>query len=79
LANRTELINRLKRNTDNQFFLDLVQLLEFRLSVIKDQLVKCTDEPETKRLQGRGQELQELITDLTRKPLVSKQATGAFH
>jgi hypothetical protein len=68
----------LKRNPDNQFFIDLMNLLEFRLSVIKDQLIKVTDDNEYKRIQGRGQELSEMITALTRRSVEKTKATGAF-
>jgi hypothetical protein len=54
-----------------------MDLLEFRLSVIKDQLIKANDD-EYKRLQGRGQELSEMITALTRKPVKEQAFTGSF-
>jgi hypothetical protein len=54
-------------------------LFNFKLSVIKDQLLRVTDENEFKRLQGRGQELQEIITALTRRPVEKPKATGAFN
>jgi hypothetical protein len=56
-----------------------MDLLKFRLSVIKDQLIKAIEEGEIKRLQGRGQEIQDMITALTRKPVASKQMTGSFN
>jgi hypothetical protein len=55
-----------------------MDLLEFRLSVIKDQLIRGTDDIEFRRLQGRGQELQEMITALTRKPVKEQAYTGSF-
>jgi hypothetical protein len=53
-------------------------LLNFRLAVIKDQLVETTDDSEYKRLQGRGKEIKDMISNLTRKP-VDTQSTGAFN
>ena len=76
---QTALYSSLRRNPDNQFFVDLMALLEFRLSAIKDQLIKVTDDSEFKRLQGRGQEIDDMITALTRKPVTSKQITGSFN
>jgi hypothetical protein len=55
-----------------------MELLEFRLSVIKDQLIRATDDNEFKRLQGRGQELNEMIAALTRRPVEKSMSTGAF-
>jgi hypothetical protein len=80
LANKNQaaLYGSLRRNTDNQFFVDLMVLLNFRLAVIKDQLVETADDDEYKRLQGRGKEIKDMISNLTRKP-VDKQATGAFN
>ena len=79
-GNQAALYGSLRRNPDNQFFVDLMSLLEFRMSVIKDQLVMATDDNEFKRLQGRGQEIHEMITALTRKPVsANKQKTGAFN
>jgi hypothetical protein len=77
-TNLQGLYNTLKRNPDSQFFQDLVELLNFRLSVIKDQLLRATDDNELKRLQGRGMELQEMISALTRRPVEKSMSTGAF-
>jgi hypothetical protein len=77
LANLTELYNSLKRNTDNQFYLDLIKLLEFRLDTAKGQLVDAVDIDEMKRLQGRAAELKDILTALQRRPIQSQQ-TGAF-
>jgi hypothetical protein len=55
-----------------------MDLLEFRLAVIKNQWLKGTDEDEGKRLQGRGLEIQEMITALTRKPVKEQTFTGSF-
>jgi len=80
LHNRTkqsELIDSMKRNTDNQFFRNLTEYLELRISSQKDLLVSTLDVDEMKRIQGRILELQELLKGLTRKPL-KDQHTGAF-
>jgi hypothetical protein len=53
-------------------------LLNFRLSVIKNQMIRVTDDNELKRLQGRGQELDEMIAALTRRPVEKSMSTGAF-
>ena len=74
---QNELLNSLRRNTDNTFFINLVQLLDLKLGLIKDQLVRCIDDDETKRLQGRAMELSDLLAGLQRKP-VKPQHTGAF-
>jgi hypothetical protein len=71
-------MNSLKRNPDNQMFLNLVSLLEFKLDVIKDQLVRCDDDAETKRLQGRARELAEILAGLKRKPVAEQEYTGSF-
>jgi hypothetical protein len=71
-----ELINSLKRNPDNAFFLDLVKLLEFRLDIIKNQLVDASDN-EYKKLQGQGFELRTMLSDLKRRP-VDSPFTGGF-
>jgi predicted SprT family Zn-dependent metalloprotease len=55
-----------------------MELLKFRDSVIKEQLVDIVDDSEFKRLQGRGKEIKEMISNLTRKP-VSTQHTGSFN
>ena len=80
LANtkQQEYLEALKRNTDNSFYLNLVKLLELKLILIKDQIIRCIDDDEVKRLQGRGIELQDLISSLKRKP-VKPQHTGSFN
>lgn len=78
MSNLAGLYSSLKRNPDNQFYLDLVKLLEFRLDVVKKQLVKAVEEGEMKRIQGRALELTELLQGLQRKP-VQEQHTGAFN
>jgi len=78
--NQTEIYSKLKRNPDNQFFVDLMTLLNFRLDTIKRQLIESTEDQETIRLQGRGKELSEMISALTRKPVDStKMMTGGFN
>ena len=78
LANKAELINSLKAHPDNDAFINLTTYLEFRLSVIKDQAIRSVDDDETKRLQGRGLEIDDFLKDLRRRPVATKQATGSF-
>jgi hypothetical protein len=78
VANKLELLNRLKRNPDNTFTVDLLTYLNFRLEVIKCQCLKSGDDGETKILQGRGREIDDLIVALTRKPIAA-QPNGAFN
>jgi hypothetical protein len=73
-----ELIVAMKRNTDNQFFRNLTEYIELRISLQKDSLVRAEDEAEIKRIQGRVLEMQDFLKALTRKP-VGQQATGAFN
>ena len=68
----------MKRNTDNQFFCNLTEYLELRMTLQKDLIVNTTDMDEVKRLQGRCHELSEMLKALTRKP-VEQQPTGAFN
>lgn len=78
MANQAELYKSLRRNPDNQFFIDLMTLLEFRLDVVKGLLVQANNIGEIQRLQGRALELNDTISALTRKP-VAKQHTGSFN
>ena len=79
LANKKELINSLKAHPDNDAFINLTTYLKFRLGVIKDQALRSVDDNETKRLQGRGLEIDEFLQDLRRRPLnVNKAFTGSF-
>ena len=77
MSNITGLYNSLKRNTDNQFYVDLVKLLEFRLDTVKNQMIDTVDPNELHKLQGRGCELRDMLTSLQRRP-VGAQRTGAF-
>jgi hypothetical protein len=74
-----ELINDMKRNTDSQFFGNLTEYLELRISLQKDSMVSSVDMEEVKRIQGRVLEMQELLKALTRKPVKSTQYTGSFN
>jgi hypothetical protein len=69
----------MKRNTDNQFFSNLTDYLELRISLQKDAMVSAVDMEEIKRIQGRVLEMQDFLKALTRKPIEAKQATGAFN
>lgn len=73
----TALFSSLKGSPENQFFLNLISLLESRLEVIKNELVD-SDESDTVILKGRARELKHLILGLTRKPVVD-QYTGSFN
>jgi hypothetical protein len=73
-----ELIDLMKRNTDNQFFMNLTRYLELRITLQKDTLVGTLDMDEVKRIQGRVLELQEFLKALRRRP-VEKQHTGSFN
>ena len=71
-----QLFTSLKGSPENQFFLNLVSLLEYRLETVKNDLVD-SDEIDTQVHKGRARELKYLISGLTRKP-VEEQFTGAF-
>jgi hypothetical protein len=75
---QNEYLDSLRRNPDNQFYLTLVKLLQLKLDLAKDQWVRCTDDGEGKRLQGRALELEDLIKALKRKPVVVTEHTGSF-
>lgn len=70
-------MNILKRNTENEFYLNLVMVLEGRIEDIKDDLCKVDDDKECLRLQGRVRELQHLLGSLKRKP-VDSSYDGAY-
>jgi hypothetical protein len=74
-----ELINSMKRNTDNQFYLNLVGYLELQLELKKTMLVGADDMDEVKRIQGRCRELSDMLKALTRKPVNVSQHSGAFN
>ncbi len=79
MANLQNLYNNIKRNPDNQFFKDLMTLLNFRLDTVKDQWIVSTDDRESTKLQGRAAELKDIISALSRKPVNdSEQHTGSF-
>ena len=74
-----EIVSRLKRNTDNQSYIDLLAYLNSRLEAIQVLLLNSTNDDECKRLQGRGLELDDLIKALIRKPVDVQKHTGAFN
>lgn len=78
-SKKRELLDSLRRSPDNQFFMNLKELLETINYEILRLLVKTTDKDEILRLQGKALLLEELVTDLTRKQPVNKQKTGAFN
>jgi len=75
---QNEYLDSLKRNPDNSFYLTLVKLLELKLDLVKDQIVRCMDTDETIRLQGRATELDDILKALQRKPVQEHQHTGSF-
>jgi hypothetical protein len=72
------MIDRLRRSPDNQFFMNLMELLQSMDYEILRLIVKTTDKDEILRLQGKAQVLEGLIYDLTRKPTVASEHTGSF-
>jgi hypothetical protein len=77
-AEHQELMDSMRRNTDNQFFRNLVDYLSLRLRLHKDMLVNAVDVDEIKRLQGRCLELSEMLRALQRPP-IQAQSTGSFN
>jgi hypothetical protein len=73
----SQLFMSLKGSPENQFFLNLISLLENRLETIKNDMVD-SDEVDHRIQKGRARELKHLISGLTRKP-VSEQYTGSFN
>ena len=79
MANKQTLISSLKAHPDNDAFINLTSYLEFRLGVIKDQLVRALEQDEIVRLQGRALETSEFLQDLRRRPVEAKNRfTGSF-
>ena len=76
-TNLVGMYKRLRRNTDGDFYKDLVSLLEFRLDTLKNELVECGSVDEYRKLQGRAAELKDMLSHLHRKP-VKSQCTGAY-
>jgi hypothetical protein len=70
-------MDSMKRNTDNQFYRNLVDYLELKLSLAKQQLVGAVGIDDISKLQGRCLELSEMLKDLQRKAL-EPQFTGSF-
>lgn len=73
-----ELIDAMKRNTDNHFYMSLKEYAETRIYEVQELLVKETDMDNIMRLQGRATEMRELLDGLTRKP-IAEQYEGAFN
>jgi hypothetical protein len=58
--------------------MNLMELLKTSNYEILRLLVKTTDRDEILRLQGKARLLEEMMSDLTRKPTVASQHTGSF-
>jgi len=76
LANKKELIQSLKINTDSNFFNNLKHYLELRLAELQSELMKCEDR-DFKRVQGRALETEEFLKSLNRRKLAEQQS-GAY-
>lgn len=76
-TNLVGMYKRLRRNTDSEFYKDLISLLEFRLDIMKTELIECASVDDYRKLQGRASELKEMLSHLQRKP-VKSQRTGAY-
>lgn len=71
------MLDKLKRNPDNSFYLTLREFCIARQYEIQEEMVKETDMDNVKRLQGRAIELKDMLDSLTRKPVVNKH-DGAY-
>lgn len=69
----------MRRNTDSQFYTDLIEYLELKLTLQKDTLVSAVDMDEIKRIQGRCLEISDMLKALTRKPVQTSNSTGSFN
>ena len=74
-----ELYTSLAGNPDNQYYLNLLEIVNSLLEETLKQLVKVTDKDEMLRLQGKALLLENFRANLTRKPVVAKQFTGSFN
>ena len=72
-----QLFTSLKGSPDNQFFKNLLSLLENRLESVKNDWIN-SDEADEKIQKGKARELKHLISGLTRKS-VKDQYTGSFN
>jgi hypothetical protein len=77
-SNTRELYRSLIGNTDNQYYLNLLDLINKLAGETLEKLVKTTDKDEMLRLQGQARSLQDMHSNLTRKPVDNKQYTGSF-
>jgi hypothetical protein len=66
LANSKSFFNNLKRSPENQFYRDLVTLLELRLNEVTDELIESQGDA-TLKLQGKAQELKTMLKGLALK------------
>jgi hypothetical protein len=71
------LYESLKRNTDNEFFINLIALLDSRIKSVNDKWPREIGIENISILQGRAQELKDIRDALLRRP-VATQHTGAF-
>ena len=78
MGNLSSMYNSLKRSPDNQFYLNLIQLLEFKLSTIKNQLIDAEDDKEIHRLQAKAREIRDTLRGLELKPRVLDTYDGGY-
>ena len=72
-----DILRQLGSNPVGSSYLKLLDFINKRVREIQGQMVTQTDMDEVKRLQGRAQELTDMLRGMTRKPL-EEQKTGGF-
>jgi hypothetical protein len=73
-----ELYRSLIGNPDNQYYLNLLDLIATLTEETLEQMIKVTDKDEMVRLQGQARSLINISANLTRKPVETRQYTGSF-
>jgi hypothetical protein len=73
-----ELYRSLIGNPDNQYYLNLLELVTSLYEEAIKTMLRSTDKDEILRLQGRAQGFDNFRASLTRKPVETKQYTGSF-